>query len=206
MLRARPVQVHAEAQVPRRREEPRLELLLELDRVRAEVDVLPASHELFDEPADLRIHERLPARNAHDRRAALLHRPETLLHAELLSEDLGGVLDLPAARAREVAPKEGLEHQDERVAPAASELLPEHIRRHRPHLRGRNAHRGSIPLSGLFKRRAGRPVRQPPPGARPGQHNRTTRPRREKGASSGPGAGCTFERSSSRDRVTPVWW
>src|SRR5437870_8730749 len=76
VLFAEPVHMDAEREVLRGREDVRVELLPEEQRVGAEVDVLLPRDQLLHEPTDLRIHQRLPARDRHDRRAALLHRPE----------------------------------------------------------------------------------------------------------------------------------
>src|SRR5688572_24903770 len=86
------------------------------------------------EATDVRVHERLAPRNRDHRGAAFLDGAQALLHGQLLLEDVGGVLDLAAPGAREVAPEQRLEHEDERVAPTPPELLLEDVRRHRPHL------------------------------------------------------------------------
>src|SRR5581483_8445703 len=132
------VHVDAEREVLRRGEE--VELFLQEDGVGAEIHVLLPLHQLRDQPVDLRVHQRLAARNAHDGRAALLDRSQALLDAQVLLEDRRRVLDLAAAGAGEIAPEERLEHQNERVALAPRQLLAEDVRRDRPHLRQRNAH------------------------------------------------------------------
>jgi len=77
-------------------------------------------------------------RGSPHRGAALLDGGEALFHREVLLEDLRRVLDLPAAGTREVAAKERLEHEDERITLSSTEPLREHVRRDRPHLRNRN--------------------------------------------------------------------
>src|SRR5271170_619069 len=54
-----------------------------------------------------------------------------------------GILDFAAARAGEVAAKQRLEHQHERILLAAFQFLADDVTRHRPHLRYRSryAHR-----------------------------------------------------------------
>ena len=138
VLLPEPVHVHAERQVLGRREQ--VELLLEQDGVGAEIDVLPPLHELGHQSVDVGVHERLAARNAHDGRPALFHGLETGLDRQVLLEDLGRVLDLAAAGAGEVASEEGLEHQDERVALPATQLLLEDVARDGVHLGNRHAH------------------------------------------------------------------
>ena len=82
-----------------------------------------ALHELGDQPVDVGVHERLAAGDAHDRRAALVHRREALLDGQVLLEDLGRVLDLAAAGARQIAAEQRLEHEHQRIALPAGELL-----------------------------------------------------------------------------------
>ena len=144
VLLAQAVHVHAEGQVLGRSEE--IELLLEKDGIRAEVDVLPTLDQLDDQLVDVGVHQRLAARNAHDGRAALLHGLETLIDGQVLFEDLRGVLDLAAAGAREVAPEERLEHENERISLATPELLLDDVARDRGHLGNRDAHRLRNPL------------------------------------------------------------
>ena len=64
---------------------------------------------------------------------------EALLERRCLLEDVGGVLDLAAAGAGEVAAEQRLEHEDQRIALAAPQLLPQHVGRDGPHLGDRNA-------------------------------------------------------------------
>ena len=88
------------------------------------------------------MHQRLAAGNAHDRRAAFIDRAETLLGSQVLLQDVRRILNLAAAGAGEIAAKQRLEHQHERILLAALELLADDVRRDRPHLRyrSRNAH------------------------------------------------------------------
>src|SRR5213593_2271276 len=145
VLRAEPVHVNAEREVLRGLEDARRQPLLEEERVGAEIDVLLPRDQLAHEPPDLGIHQGLAARDRDDRRPALVHRPQALLDREVLLEDLRRILDLAAARAREVAAEEGLEHEDQRVARTAREPLPDHVARHRPHLRERHTHARCTP-------------------------------------------------------------
>src|SRR5262249_40059512 len=132
---------------PGGREDPGLELLLEEDGVGAEVDVLLASDQRLHQRADLRIHEGLAAGNGDHGRPALVHRPQTLLQAEVALQDVSGVLDLAAPRTGEVAAKQGLEHEDQRIALPTTKLLFQDITDDGPHLRCRNTHVLSAPRS-----------------------------------------------------------
>ena len=69
-----------------------------------------------------------------DRRAALVDCGDALLDRQIFLQDLGRVLDLAATGARQVATEQGLEHEHERIAFAAGELLTKHIGRYCPHL------------------------------------------------------------------------
>jgi hypothetical protein len=140
VLLAEPVEVHAEREVLRGREEAGLELLLQEDGVGAQIDVLAARDQLLGETADVGVHQRLAAGDRDDRSAALVHRRQALLDRQVLFQDLGRVLDLAAAGAREIAAEQRLEHEHQRIALPAGKLLPDDIGRHRPHLRQRHAH------------------------------------------------------------------
>ena len=116
------VHVDAEGEVLARLEQ--VELFLQQQRVGAEVDVLLPRDQPFDDFVDLRVQQRLAAGDANHRRAALVDRLEALLRRELLLEDVGGILDLAAAGAGEVAAEQRLEHQHQRIPLAPRELLP----------------------------------------------------------------------------------
>ena len=93
------VQVDAEGQVLARLEE--VDLFLQQQRVGAEVDVLLARHQAFDDLVDLRVHQRLAAGDGDHRGAALVHRPEALLGGELRFRMWAGYWILPQpAQAR----------------------------------------------------------------------------------------------------------
>src|SRR5204863_8509594 len=116
-----------------------LQLLLEENGVRAEVDVLAPRDQLGHEGADLRVHEGLAAGDADHRRPALLHRRQALRDAEMLPQYMSGVLDLAAAGTGEVAAEQRLEHEHEWIAGIPAQALLEDVAGDRPHLRQRNA-------------------------------------------------------------------
>ncbi len=134
MLFAQPIHVDAEAEVLRRREQPPLQLLFEEDGIGAEVDVLLALDQLLDQAANIRIHQRLAAGDGYHRRPAFVHGAQALLEGQLPLQDMGGVLDLAASGAGQIAAEKGLEHEHERIALAPSQLLAEHVGADRPHL------------------------------------------------------------------------
>src|SRR6185295_14491284 len=72
---------------------------------------------------DVLVDERLAARNGDHRRAALVDRVEAFLDREALIEDRIRIIDLAAARAREIAAEQRLQHQHERIALTTKKLL-----------------------------------------------------------------------------------
>src|SRR5262249_5145413 len=132
-----------------------IELLLEQQSVRAEIDELLARDDALDDLRHLLVNERLAARNRHDRSAALVHRLERVLDGHALAQDLVRIVALAAARAGEIALEQRLEHQHERIALIALELLLEDVARDAVGLNQRNTHR----LSRLLSYRVSRPCR-----------------------------------------------
>src|SRR5882757_6195581 len=116
------------------------DLLLQQQRVRTQVDVLPARDQPFHDLNDLRVHQWLAARDGNHRRSAFLHGTEALFRRQLLLEDVGGILNLAAAGTRQVAAEERLQHQNQRVTLAAAHPLLQHIGGYGPHLRNRYCH------------------------------------------------------------------
>ena len=60
--------------------------------------------------------ERLAPRNGDHRRAALVGGVEAFLDGEPAIENGIGIVDLAASDARQIAPKQRLEHEHERIA------------------------------------------------------------------------------------------
>ena len=133
-----PIQVDGEGQVLRRRElgQPPLQF----ERVGAKVNVLLARDEAVDDLDNLRMQQRLTTGNRNHRHAALFNRGETLFRRELLLQNVRRILHLAAPCAGQVAAEERLQHQHQRIALVAGELLLQHIFDYRPHLRDRNRH------------------------------------------------------------------
>ena len=100
-----------------------VQLLLQQQRVRAQVHELLACHQLRGDEVDLGMDERLAARDRDHRRARLLDRVERLLDRHPLLQDVLRVLDLPAERAGEVALEERLELDEQRELLHAPQLL-----------------------------------------------------------------------------------
>src|SRR4029077_20686465 len=145
------VQMYREREIRRRR--VLIELLLEQERVRAEIDELLARDDALDYLRHILVDQRLAARYRHDGRAALVDGLERVLDRHALAQDLVRIVDLAAPRAREVALEQRLEHQHERIALVALELLLEDVARDAVSLNQRDSHR----LSRLLSYRISRP-------------------------------------------------
>ena len=81
----------------------------------------------FHDLRELLVQQRLAAGEHDDRRAALVDRANAVLDRQPLIQDLVRVVDLAASRTREVAAKQRLEHQHERIALAPTEVLSDDI-------------------------------------------------------------------------------
>ena len=110
-----------EGQIGRRREE--VELLLQQQGIGAEVDEALALDQLRHDAADVLVDQRLATRDRDHRRAAFLHRPDTILDGQALVQDGIRVVDLAAARTGQIAAKQRLQHQHQGVAALAREAL-----------------------------------------------------------------------------------
>src|SRR5262249_44728365 len=121
VLGTRPIEMDAEAQMLVGFE--LVELLLERECVRTEIDEALALDEPARELRDLRMKEWLAARDADDGCSAFVGRCEALVDRQMTLQKRLRILDLAAARAREVAAKQRLEHEHEWVSPAACETL-----------------------------------------------------------------------------------
>src|SRR5271166_6388565 len=122
-----------------------VDLFLEEEGIGAEVDVFLSGHQSFNDLCDLGMHQRFAAGNGDHRRAALVHRTEALFRRKVLLEHVCWILDLAATGTRQVAAEQRLQHQHQRVALAAFDLLFEDVRGDRPHLRNRYTHAAQFP-------------------------------------------------------------
>ena len=105
-----------------------MQLLLEQERVRAEVDVALARDQRGDDLIDLLVHQRLAAGDGDHRRLAFLDGVDALLHRETPLEDGILVLDLPAAGTRQIALIQRFELEHQRELLVAAQALPRHVR------------------------------------------------------------------------------
>src|SRR6185437_7822991 len=90
-----------------------IDLLLEQQRVGAEIDEFLALDDAFNDLLDLAMEQGLAAGDRDNGCAAFIDRFEALLNAEALIEDRIGIIDLAATGASEVAAEQRLEHQHE---------------------------------------------------------------------------------------------
>src|SRR5690606_16580790 len=97
-------------------------------------------HELGHDLVDLRVHQRLAARDGHHRRAALLDGGDGLLDGHAPLQHVRGMLDLAAARAGEVAGEQRLEFEEQRELLPAAQLVPEDVGSDPDALAERHAH------------------------------------------------------------------
>jgi hypothetical protein len=140
------VHVDAEGEIFTGGEE--VELFFQQQCIGAEIDLFLSGDQALDDFVNLRVHQRLAAGDRNHGGAAFVDGFETLLGGQVLFQHVGGVLDLPATCAGEIAAKEGLEHEHERVLLVAAQALLEHIRGDGPHLGNWYAHKQTFDLYG----------------------------------------------------------
>src|SRR2546423_5587657 len=116
---AHPVEVDDEGQAMTWLED--VEVLVEAERVRAQVDVLAELEHAGDDVLDSFVDERLAAADGHHRRRTLCARVHAFVNREPRFVRLV-FADLSAADARDVAGEGRLEHEHERVAVALALL------------------------------------------------------------------------------------
>ena len=126
------VEVDVDGQALVRRDDAE-HLLVEQQRVGAEVDVAPALDDAGDQLGQLRVDGRLAAADRDRGRAALLHRLQARFDRHAVLE-LAGVPLLGAAEAGQVAGVERLEHEHEREPLVALhrvlDAVPHHVGGH----------------------------------------------------------------------------
>ena len=111
-----------------------LERLLEKERIRAEVDVLLAFDQLFDEFRYVGVEQRFSAWNRDHGSAAVIDRLQGVLETHIPLQDVGWILNLAASGTSQVATEQRLQHEYQRIVFLPRDLLLEHIARYGPHL------------------------------------------------------------------------
>jgi hypothetical protein len=115
------VKVHRKGQVGAGREE--VQLLLQQERVGAEIDEALAGHQGRRDLADLLVNQRLAPRDRDHRRAAVLDRLDALGDRKAPVQDLLRIVDLAAARTGEIAAEQRLQHEHQGIALPAEQAL-----------------------------------------------------------------------------------
>ena len=135
------VDVNGEAQVLAGLEE--VQLFFQQQGVGAEINIFLARDQAFDNFVDLGMHQRLAAGDGDHGGAAFIHGFEAVFRGKIGFQDVGGILDLAASGAGQIAAEQRLEHEHERIALASGQFLAQDIGSHRPHLGYRNCHHPS---------------------------------------------------------------
>src|SRR6267378_5302832 len=104
-----------------------VDLFLEEQGVGAEVDKFLFGHDTGGDLINVAVQQRLATGKHHDRGAALLDSLEALIDAQALIEDRVRVVDLAAAGTGEVAAKQRLQHQNQRIPPHTPDVSSEDI-------------------------------------------------------------------------------
>ena len=94
----------------------------------------------------LLVEQRLAAGDRDHRRAAFIDGCKAVGHRQALVEDFVGIVDLAAAGAGEIAAEQRLEHEHERIALAAGQMLPDHIGADEGFLQKRDSQDGLLPF------------------------------------------------------------
>jgi hypothetical protein len=98
----------------------------------------------LDDLVQLFMQERFAAGHDDDWGAALVDRRQCVGDRNAFVEDWVGIVDLATTRASEVASEQWLQHQDERVALATGEMLPDDISANSRNLSEGYAHARSL--------------------------------------------------------------
>ena len=104
-----------------------VQILLEKDGVRAEVDEPLPVHESLHDFSDFVVDQGFAARNGDDGGFAFFRGAEALLRRQPLVQDLLGILDLSASGAFQVAAEKRLQHENQGEALVAFDFLAKNI-------------------------------------------------------------------------------
>ena len=116
------------------------QLLLQQQRVRAQVDELAPRDDALDDLVDLLVEKGLAAGDRHHRRAAFVHRLQAVLDGQPLVEDFFRIVDLAAAGAGQIAAEQRLKHQHQRIPLASQQMLLDDISANPDRLIQRHGH------------------------------------------------------------------
>ena len=113
--------------------------LFHQQRVGAQIDELPPRDDALDDRRQFLVQQRLAAGDRDDRGAALIDRLQRVGDGNALIQDLVGIVDLAAAGAGQIAAKQRLQHQHQRIALSPGQLLADQIAADVKLLKKRNA-------------------------------------------------------------------
>ena len=117
-----------------------MQLLLQEQRIRAKRYELLFRDQAFHDLPDLAMDQWLAAGNRNHGRAAFVDRIEALLDRQAAIENGIRIIDLAATDAGEIATKQRLQHQNERIAFTPLQLLLEDIGANTHFLKKRHLH------------------------------------------------------------------
>ena len=103
------------------------QLLVHQQRVGAQIDELFPRNDAANDFGQLFMEEWFATGDRNHRRAAFVDRVQGIFHRHVLVQDRIGIVDFSAAGASQVAPEQGLKHQHERIALAASQTLANNV-------------------------------------------------------------------------------
>src|SRR6516165_9258462 len=138
----RPCEIGARAEL--------LDLLLEQQRIGAEVDEFLACDQTRDDLIDVAVEQRLATGEHDDWGPTFIDGIKTLVDAQALIEDRVGVIDLATACTSEVAAKQRFQHQDQRIPPYTLQVLSDDIGAYADRLAQRDGH--EAPSSEVIER------------------------------------------------------
>ena len=128
MMRPVAVQMHREGQIRGRGEA--VEFAAQQQRVGAQVDEALLGDQALDDRFHVVVDQRFAAGDGDDRRAAFLRRVQAVLDAQAPVEDFLRIGDLAASGTGQIALEQRFEHQYQRVAPVAGDLLFDDVAAH----------------------------------------------------------------------------
>ncbi len=123
-----------------------LDAFFQQERIGAQVDILLLAHEALDDLGHFLVKQRLAAGDGYDRGAALVDGVKGFLHADALVEDVIWIVDFSTAGTSEVAAKQGLKHQHQRIALLSPQLLAQDVHSEAYLLLQRDTHSRLLPV------------------------------------------------------------
>src|ERR1700733_13235748 len=117
-----------------------IDLLFEQQRIRAHDRKFLARYDALDDLCQVSVQQRLAARHDDHGGAALVDRGQRVLNGDPFVKNGGGIVDLAATGASEVAAEQRLQHQHQRIALATGQVLPGDIGADSYNLSERYAH------------------------------------------------------------------